>query len=136
MPINLSLTTIEPSIDDVIHYLKLAPLKAGQAEHAQINLYLVIKNNGASNVVINTIELSVSSPVAASQSGDVNMTLGPGIERRLGAAHGFRLQSAPDVQSENQDQLSGPRTSGLHQATGGSPESDTRPWLPLLGRDA
>jgi hypothetical protein len=78
MSINLTLTTIEPSIDDVIHYLKMAPLKAGQAEYAQINLYLVIKNNGASDVVITTIDLSVSSPVAASQSCDANMTLGPG----------------------------------------------------------
>lgn len=74
---NLSLTTIEPSIQDAIHYLKLAPLKAGQAEHAQINVYLVIKNNGASAVTVTTIELSVASP-GASQSFDVNMTISPG----------------------------------------------------------
>ena len=35
---DLVLARIEPYTRDVIHYLKMAPLKAGAAEHAQATL--------------------------------------------------------------------------------------------------
>lgn len=91
---HLSLTTIEPSINDAIHYLKLAPLKAGQAESAQINLYLAIKNEGAASVVVNTIQLKLSSP-AASKTLDVNMTIAPGGTGGWVQADDFVCSPAP-----------------------------------------
>jgi hypothetical protein len=76
---DLSLTRIEPSTrGGVVHYLKMAPLKSGAAEHAQINLYLEITNAGSSDLVIIGIELSVSSPTAASTHFGVNLAVAKG----------------------------------------------------------
>src|ERR1051325_8186243 len=76
---DLSLKRIEPSTrGGVIHYLKMAPLKAGASEHAQINVYLEIENAGSSDLVITQIELSVSSPTAASKQFNVNLAIAKG----------------------------------------------------------
>lgn len=70
--------TIEPSENNIVHYLKCAPAIAGGSETGDVNLFLTITNTGTGDIHLDKIEISVLGSATGAEAFTADLTLAAG----------------------------------------------------------